>query len=481
MEGIHQDTMSAVSNDFGAEREDFKHHDPHLEESVCKKDPSSNLDLDYDAPESEDPNSDKTPEEVPDEINININISDSDDRPEAESDTSSIDYPQTLDSEMNEDEPEQYFYITEIVSAPTQALEYPPTPTEDGKFSTFHPFSFLPAEIRRHIWIDALPGPRIIHILYNVLWDNFRYIDMSFGGRWQLDSPYSIGILSACQESRSEAITDGYELIRLRRNEACKTWINFQIDTMFWNTNIDLKSDYWDIQDTETKELYGKYIDAHSDMLLGPHRIPVTDKVAAKITRLAMSAEFWVEPQYPFQLQDHDACSSCGHGRWDTDYPYNSSKSHFFRRLKNLNLLQIVQGAIEARGEIELRCSDPKNSEAFEKQALEREEIREDFEVYGCQVDIGFLELEASGSKPKRSSMDGSEKRGTNLVLEEHYHYFRKMGEPEEGECRFTHLLEKIGQLNFDPGESYRKFYEKGEAVETEDGSITFLPRTQDD
>lgn len=241
---------------------------------------------------------------------------------------------------------------------------------------------------------------------------------------------------------------------------------------MFWNTNIDLKSDYWDVQDAETKELYGKYIDAHSDMLLGPHRIPVTDKVAERTTRLAMSSEFWVDSLSPFQLQDHDACPSCGHGEWDSDYPFNSGKRHFFRRLENLTLLQIVHGAIEARGEIEITNYDLENSEAMEKQALEREEIREDLGMYGCTAEIEFLELTASGSKPEWSSEDRSEKRDSNFVLKKHYYYFRRVGEPEEeGENRYYNLLEKMGELNFDPGESYRNYYGKGEAAASEIGS----------
>lgn len=164
---------NTADGDFGHERdsgEDIENPDLHSKEPVCVGDPDANADssLAYGIARYEDPNSERVPEEVPDEINVNIPdgedyISDN------ELDTSSVHSSHTMDSEMNEDELEQAFCIPEIVSAPTRASETPPSPTEEGKFSVFHLFSFLPAEIRQNIWADALPGPRTIHILYNVL------------------------------------------------------------------------------------------------------------------------------------------------------------------------------------------------------------------------------------------------------------------------------------------------------------------------
>lgn len=60
--------------------------------------------------------------------------------------------------------------------------------------SEFAPFPKLPLEIRRNIWVYALPGPRIINLLYDEVKEDC----------WSVASiPETLHV---CQESRIEAL-----------------------------------------------------------------------------------------------------------------------------------------------------------------------------------------------------------------------------------------------------------------------------------
>jgi len=62
-------------------------------------------------------------------------------------------------------------------------------------------------------------------------------------GEWTvMNGILRITNLSICQESRYEALKTlrcGYQLLRLEPNEDKWFWFNFDIDTMFFNTNAE--------------------------------------------------------------------------------------------------------------------------------------------------------------------------------------------------------------------------------------------------
>jgi hypothetical protein len=115
------------------------------------------------------------------------------------------------------------------VKAPMRALSNPPPPPEADRYNTFKDFADLAPEIRHKIWGFSLPEPQTLVLTYDVVRGR---------GSWRITKAVKLpSIQNTCQESRFISRNHGYELLSLSTDITQRFWFNFDIDTIFLNTN----------------------------------------------------------------------------------------------------------------------------------------------------------------------------------------------------------------------------------------------------
>ena len=202
-----------------------------------------------------------------------------------ESDTSTDKVSQTEDEEIVLDpiEPTNMSTAQEpatpTIAAPTAISDNPPLPEPSQIYTTFTLFPSLPPEIRLHIWKCMFPGPRILHINYNIhniIARYSHYRGRQCRGQWTIFDGVNtsdLPTLRICQESRFETFNSGYELPHGLEGGAWSFWFNYNTDTMFFNSNASRDS---------------------TNIVLPPRwGLPVRDSVAAEVTRVAVGLELW--------------------------------------------------------------------------------------------------------------------------------------------------------------------------------------------
>ncbi|TAQ91366.1 hypothetical protein B7494_g286 [Chlorociboria aeruginascens] len=130
------------------------------------------------------------------------------------------------------------------IMAPKQALANPPAPQPSDRFKVFTPFPFLPAEIRHKIWALTLPGPQVLHIVYDTRIrgeaDN-SYFEVKYHGRWRVANGIQIPVcLHVCQEARFyvlKGFNAEYDQVNLVDDVTKWACVNFETDTFFFDTN----------------------------------------------------------------------------------------------------------------------------------------------------------------------------------------------------------------------------------------------------
>jgi hypothetical protein len=131
-----------------------------------------------------------------------------------------------------------------VPSKPTPLNPLPHLAILPLRYITFHPFPFLPTELRVKIWGATLPPPQTVLLTYDTniagsrssLW--FMQNAASHRGTWVLSqSLQRILARQICQESRSVARASGHEFIHLDRDVTERFWFNFQTDMILLHTN----------------------------------------------------------------------------------------------------------------------------------------------------------------------------------------------------------------------------------------------------
>jgi len=128
------------------------------------------------------------------------------------------------------------------VAAPKAAFTGPFGLDTHRQFTDFTRFPKLPTELRHKIWKLAIPDPQIIYVNYDttILTPKPRYFNPEPRGTWKVTNGMtSLAIMQVCQEARAESpkVLPTYTRLRLPGNKNEIFLINFEIDTIFLNTN----------------------------------------------------------------------------------------------------------------------------------------------------------------------------------------------------------------------------------------------------
>ncbi|PMD60044.1 uncharacterized protein K444DRAFT_629885 [Hyaloscypha bicolor E] len=256
-----------------------------------------------------------------------------------------------------------------------------------GPHGKFPLFPFFPTEIRLKIWKANL-RPQILQVIYDITLESHRRRTYMHGRQyraaWRFMSSPAANMPNRfiCQESRAEAgkETTGYELVRLMDDAAEARWFNYDIDSVFLDTNAESHSPY-----------DGEDYDPYVDNVLPPlgHPFLHGTRLRRNLKVLAVSDTLWTD--WPFSADNGSvaSCEMCPGFRWD------NTKDDFKKMVEKmvcLEKLQVVRtGNRPDGGSGGLKLGKRNEEDPYGISLLRR--VNEWKEEKGLKMEVEVLEL----------------------------------------------------------------------------------------